>query len=479
MLKGIRAVALLAAAAVALATGPILAQDQEAVFDPVVSATVRIDAVSTGRHGTGWVIEGVDNQNRAGAAVIATSYNIIEGSSEILVHEPGSNEQYHATVLGTDSDRNLAFLEVKDIKARALTLTRTAPKVGRPVWATGYSKAADEAEGPNRLAVNASLKGGRFSRDLRGPVSLESRADVNQLEHDATLLPGFEGGPLVDRCARVVGVNMKSGAKLTHRANLLIQAAAGVMNALKADEVIKAARDKGVDITVKDGEDCGGGSSVAPAAPGASVATAQPNGSAAAPAASQGSAGRLWEMFQSGSTALLLALAGLLGLIALGFGVYTLTRRQAAQATGWEPVPAAPAADPQPPRETPSRAPSSIPPAAGETKVPVSTLRLTGRGPGGDPIELSFSSGALPKGGAMIGVGANADARIPDDRADHRVSRLHARIGYDGRHFTIEDNKSLNKTYVGGKAIDSHTPTPLVNGERIKLADVELSVSIS
>jgi pSer/pThr/pTyr-binding forkhead associated (FHA) protein len=106
-------------------------------------------------------------------------------------------------------------------------------------------------------------------------------------------------------------------------------------------------------------------------------------------------------------------------------------------------------------------------------------LRLAGRAPGGEPIELSFSSGALQKGGAMIGVGANADARIPDNRPDHRVSRLHARIAYDGRHFTIEDNKSLNKTFVGGNAIESHVPTILVNGERIRLADVELSVSIS
>ncbi|MEA3033487.1 MAG: hypothetical protein QOH86_1503, partial [Sphingomonadales bacterium] len=245
------------------------AQDDEAAFDPVVSATVRVDAVSTGRHGTGWVIEGVDLQNRAGAAVIATSYNIIEGSSQIRVSEPGSPEPYLATVLGTDSDRNIAFLEVKDVKAHALTLTRTTPKVGRGVWATGYSKTTDQAEGPNRLAVNASLKGGHLSRTLRGPVSKETRAPVDQIEHDATLLPGFEGGPLVDHCARVVGMNMKSGAEVARRKDLVIEASAGVMNALNADEVIKAANDKGVKIDVKDG-DCGPGA--AAATPAAAVA---------------------------------------------------------------------------------------------------------------------------------------------------------------------------------------------------------------
>jgi hypothetical protein len=473
--------AVLALTTLALTGGAAIAQEQEAVFDPVVTATVRIDALGTGRHGTGWVIEGVDTQNRAGAAVIVTSLNIIEKSSEIRVVEPGSTTQYRATILGTDTDRNLAFLEVKDVKARPLTLTRTTPKLGRSVWATGYSKAADEAQGANLLAPNASLKGGRLSRELRGPVSVESRADVNQVEHDATLLPGFEGGPLVDRCARVIGVNMKSGAKVTRRANLLIEGSAGVMNALRSDEVIKAARDKGVKIDVKDGDNCNDAASPPPGV----GATANPTGvaggaqnsttAASPPAGAQpsGFMARLGDTFGSGSSPLLI-LAGLLGLVAIGFGIYALTRRQPAQRGGWEPAPA-PVADPQPVREaSPSRTPT-----LGETKLAESTLRLTGRGPGGEPIELSFSSGAVQKGGKTIGVGDNADVQVPDSRPDHRVSRVHARIAYDGRQFTIEDNKSLNKTFVGGRAIESHVPTQLVNGDRIRLADVELAVSIS
>ncbi len=466
--------ALAAATALAGSAAPAGAQGEEPQFDPVVAATVRIDAVSTGRRGTGWVIQGVDVQNRAGAAVIATSYNIIEGSSEIRVSEPGAAERYYATVLGTDSDRNLAFLEVKDIKARPLVLTRTTPKVGREVWATGYNKASDDAEGPNRLAVNATIKGGRLGRELRGPVSQETRADVGQIEHDATLLPGFEGGPLVDRCARVVGVNMKSGATVTRRANLFIQPSAVVMNALKADEVIKAANDEGVKIEVKDGEGCGSAS--ASAAPVAAVRQS--------PAAAEPPPSTAWSRFtgafDSGSSTLL-ALAALLGIVALGFGIYTLTRRQpSAAGGGWEPTPAGPVRESPPSRDAGASAPTAVagtPP--GETKIAESVLRLSGRGPGGEPIELSFSSAALQKGGAMIGVGANADVKLPDNRAEHKVSRLHARIAHDGRNFTIEDNKSLNKTYVAGKPIESHVPTPLLNGERIRLADVELSVSIS
>jgi S1-C subfamily serine protease len=448
-----------------------VAQDDEAAFDPVVSATVRVDAVSTGRHGTGWVIEGVDVQNRAGAAVIATSYNIIEGSSEIRVSEPGASDPYLATVLGTDSDRNIAFLEVKDVKAHALTLTRTTPKVGRGVWATGYSKTADQAEGPNRLAVNASLKGGHLSRTLRGPVSKETRAPVDQIEHDATLLPGFEGGPLVDHCARVVGMNMKSGAEVARRKDLVIVASAGVMNALNADEVIKAANDKGVKVDVKDG-DCGAAAS--PPNPGVNpVLPGNTQDGNAASGRTFGSGG----LASMSPNAILLGLAALLGLLAIAFGAYTMLRRRPAAAGGWEGPPA-PAPEPA---ETPapSRSTGLAGPPAGETGVPEATLRLTGRGPDGEPIDLSFRSTALQKGGAMLGVGSNADVKIPDNRTQHRVSRLHARIAFDGRHFTLEDNKSLNKTFVGDKALEAHAPTVLVNGDRVRLADVDLAVSIT
>lgn len=464
--------ALAAATALAGLGAPAGAQGQEPDLDPVIAATVRIEAVSTGRRGTGWVIQGVDVQNRAGAAVIATSYNIIEKSSEIRVSEPGSPERYYAIPIGYDTDRNIAFLEVKDVKARPLVLTRTTPKLGWNVWATGYNRASDYAEGPNRLAVNATVKGGRMGRDLRGPVSLETRATVNQIEHDATLLPGYEGGPLIDRCARVVGMNMKSGAEVVRRANLLIEPQAAVMNALKSDEVITAALAEGVKIDVRDGEGCGSAAASPPVPP---VPPKEPVEKEPA-----GALARLTSAFDSGSS-LLLALAALLGIVALGFGIYTLTRRQPSPASGgWEPTPGGPVRESPPSRDAGASAPTSVAGTPlGETKVAESVLRLTGRGPGGEPIELSFASTALQKGGAMIGVGANADVKVPDNRPEHKVSRLHARIAHDGRNFTIEDNKSLNKTYVGGKPIESHVPTPLLNGERIKLADVELSVSIS
>ena len=183
----------LSATALASPSGMVQAKG-EADLVPVVNATVRIEAVSTGRTGTGWVISAADHVNRAGAAVIVTSLNVVKGSSVIKVSEPASDEKRKATILDTDTDRNLAFLEVKDIAASPIPLARQVPGLGRTVHAAGYNRPADASE--VATAATASTKNGSIAREYRGPISLDARAEVNQLELDATLIPG--GGGIFD-----------------------------------------------------------------------------------------------------------------------------------------------------------------------------------------------------------------------------------------------------------------------------------------
>lgn len=445
------AAAALALGAVAVPMVPATAQDDEAVFDPVVESTVRIRIPGTGREASGWVIEPVDAANRAGAAVIITSMSTVEGAGQILVYEATVPTPYEATVLDFDPDRNLVFLEVKDLKAKPIPLSREAPKVGRSVSATGYNFVSDATE--QGQAANAALKGGRLSRELRGRITTEGRADVNQLEHDAALLPGFEGGPLVDNCGRIVGINMKSGGEVVPRSAMFIRRQAGLMYALKVDEIIKSANQYGVKPTFK--EACG------KPEPAPAPVTVQP---VPTPTPTPG----VFETLTR-TPGFLIGLV-VLGLAAVGFGIYMLTRKPATP-------PVAPAA-PAPAPAAPSRARSEQPTAAMDDRKGGRTLRLTGRGPGNEPISLSFTSGELQAKPVTIGVGANADAKIPDNRKDYKVSRLHARLGFDGVNFTIEDNKSLNKTYVGGRELTPNIPVPLMPGDTVRLADVEIQVSV-
>jgi hypothetical protein len=449
-------------------------------LDNAVDSTVRIRGDASGQSSTGWVIQPVDKDNRAGAAVVVTSLAVIDGAKKITVRDPKTGADYAATVLASDQDRNLTFLEVKDLPLAPIPIARTAPRVGQVVYALGYNRQADDSE--ERMAANASSVRGSLSREIQGPISTEARAPVNQLEHDASMLPGFEGGPLLDECANLIGMNVKSGGTVVPRWLLRIQPEARVMNALKYDEVVKAANQYGVKFTP--GASCTGGAAAAPAAASGAPAPAAA-ASTAAPNASGGGSG-VGGLLQSGT---FLAALALLGIVAVAFGIYTLTRRDepvadivADVAPGSQRAPSRPATEAlaaAPAAGTAGTgAATALAADAGTRRVEGQTLRLNGRGPAGEPIEMAFNAADLAAKPAMLGVGTNADVRIPDNRPDHRISRLHARLGHDGRHFTIEDNKSTNGTSVSGRRLAVQTATALVNGDTVALADVTLTVSV-
>ena len=448
----------------------VSAQEDEAVFDGAINSTVRVRSLSTGRSGTGWIIAAADEANRAGAAVIVTSLNTIEGSTAIIVREPNANVDRDATILAVDTDRNLVLLEVKDISAKQIALTRTMPKVGRSVWATGYSLPADRAEGW-RLAVNATIKGGRLGREYRGPISVEARADTNQLEHDAALVPGYEGGPLLDKCGRVVGVNMKSGGDIGRRSRMRIQPTAAIMNSLRADEVIAFAKSSQVEPEILEGESCSGAATANVAPPAGATKPVQ-----AAQTSGQDASSTLFK------NPIFLGLLVILGLAIAAFGFFFLSRKPK-NAEPAAPPKAQPGTQPKPgtPNAGTALAGGSSAPAPGDARKGTTreaTLRLSGRGPDGEAISLEFGATLVKTKPATLGVGANADIKIPDNRTEYKVSRMHAKIGSDGTNFTIEDNKSLNGTKLNGKRLDPHKIETIVNGDVISLADIDLKASI-
>jgi DNA-binding winged helix-turn-helix (wHTH) protein len=67
-------------------------------------------------------------------------------------------------------------------------------------------------------------------------------------------------------------------------------------------------------------------------------------------------------------------------------------------------------------------------------------------------------------------LGRDADVAVP--LVSSTVSRKHARITIKGMTATLEDLGSKNGTFVRGQAVTS--PTPLVDGDRIRIGDCEL-----
>src|SRR5829696_3529492 len=100
-------------------------------------------------------------------------------------------------VLGHDVDGDIAVVGVETGDLRAIEwATDGAPGIGAPVFALSNP-------GGRGLRVTLGFITG-VERSFRGP---RGRRITGSIEHDAPLLPGSSGGPLVSRDGRLLGLN--------------------------------------------------------------------------------------------------------------------------------------------------------------------------------------------------------------------------------------------------------------------------------
>jgi serine protease Do len=120
-------------------------------------------------------------------------------------------------VLGQDVDGDIAVVGVETGELRAIEwATDGAPGIGAPVFALSNP-------GGRGLRVTLGFITG-VERSFRGP---RGRRITGSIEHDAPLLPGSSGGPLVSRDGRLLGLN-------THRLG------EGFYLAIPAEETLRA-----------------------------------------------------------------------------------------------------------------------------------------------------------------------------------------------------------------------------------------------
>ncbi|MEM1194647.1 MAG: serine protease [Pseudomonadota bacterium] len=175
---------------------------------------VRIVVVERGRgepigFGTGFAIS-----NRK----IVTNWHVIEAVRDrryrrgvaVYVVPSEGDDPAPVRVLKVDRDRDLALLQTPEsLSLPRLTLLDHSDIAGQEVVAIGYPISNDLALVDN---VNALLR--RIQRSTP-PVPTDGRIGSKQVfksrvdvwSHSATISPGNSGGPLVDDCGRVVGVN--------------------------------------------------------------------------------------------------------------------------------------------------------------------------------------------------------------------------------------------------------------------------------
>lgn len=189
-----------------LATSPAFSAERECarpltqVFKDVSPSVVFISTVNVnpfkvagrarGGVGSGFLIDGEGH--------ILTNAHVVHGATLIVV-STADGDGTRAEVVGTDPVLDLAVLRVPDWKSPPAVLqlgSSAALEVGEEVAAIGHSFGLEQS-------VTRGIVSGLNRRLLESTTSWLQPL----IQTDAAINPGMSGGPLLDSCGNVVGVN--------------------------------------------------------------------------------------------------------------------------------------------------------------------------------------------------------------------------------------------------------------------------------
>ncbi|MEO1168988.1 MAG: serine protease [Pseudomonadota bacterium] len=118
---------------------------------------------------------------------------------------PSSGEQrYPGTLLASDSRADLALIRMEEGIVEPLTVFTGRPADTGRVAAIGYPGSVDLAENLSATERVQPIPAVRTFGQLSGG---RSRRDVDTLLHTAAMARGNSGGPLIDECGRIIGIN--------------------------------------------------------------------------------------------------------------------------------------------------------------------------------------------------------------------------------------------------------------------------------
>ncbi|WP_209348100.1 trypsin-like peptidase domain-containing protein [Pontixanthobacter sp. CEM42] len=155
-------------------------------------------------HGSGFAVEGDKIVTNHHVIRYAVRYNDVVAA---VIPSEGDDPSV-VSVIDYDSRRDLALLEIKgELRLPPLVLVSNFTSEEAEVTAVGYPGVVDRALGnrsSDKIRAQIPIKGRGFvsqQRDVR---------DVYSIMHSATIAGGNSGGPLLDNCGRVLGVNSSS-----------------------------------------------------------------------------------------------------------------------------------------------------------------------------------------------------------------------------------------------------------------------------
>ena len=485
-------------------------------FETLERSVVRV-VIETGRGsstGTGFVI------NADGYVV--TNHHVIEGAMAIKVVATNTVYLHNARVISQSEELDLAILQVPGLGLPPVTLSLAEPKKGQKVWAIGYPGGADR----ERPADDPTVQDGVIGRVFPGRWNNQGLVII---QHNAPTNPGNSGGPLLDDCGKVIGVNTQASlvvidsplegvTRVPHAAGIYwsshIEESAGILrnNAIvfHHDSAVCLSAAGGIspeeleDTMEKAGEAMQQADQAEQQAAQAGQQAAQA-GQQAAQAEQQAEqaeqqaveAGQQAEQagqkadsaeHKAGDALQKAARAGedtqrlrqaveettkqfvILGLVLAGVALITLMlvlkKPRQQIAHVVEQVTR---------RIGKSGRVEDINKPSGE-KLPTCGLALTGIGNHGNSVHIALPPARFA--GQRLGLSLGRHPELVDEVVnDKNISRRHLRIANRGGQFYVEDLNSTNGTSLNNRRLPPFKPEPLGYGNLITLGSLELSVS--
>lgn len=158
--------------------------------------------------------------------IVVTNQHVVEGGRNIDVAflADGDAESVGADIIWLNRDKDLAILRAyKDLPGAVLPLAKVTTEqlkktdevvaVGFPGAAARMAELIQQGVGSraaaNRLELDATVSVGKIQRQVDAVQRLV-------IQHSANIHRGNSGGPLLDKCGRVIGVNtLQSTAQIT------------------------------------------------------------------------------------------------------------------------------------------------------------------------------------------------------------------------------------------------------------------------
>ena len=398
----------------------------------LVVVAILDDAGDIEGHGSGFFV--------STAGHLLTNQHVVTGAQNIWVVGEALNKDKKATVIWVSPKNDLALLKI-DIKgSEPLTFSTLRPEPGESVYAFGY---------PDTVFRNAAVYGvdtpsstvtkGIIQQYFKGRLS-SKLSELWLVQHTAELRPGISGGPLLNECSEVVGINAKgvsNDGDLTDYFSIAVEnLTSGVSRKVKLNTTSVPCK---VNLQSAESENI---------APVEQEKTERQPSSKAPPSEIT------WVKLLL--VLILFVIAGLLAFLFLNRKSQNSAAPQ--RSSEHNPMP------------MPSRADDKTPSTSHQT-----LMILSGFDSYGAPLKLTIKrSAALSERGLVIGRIPNFSDLLIKDR---QISSAHLHVTYEQNILKIADMNSTNGSKINGQVMQCFVKHTISVGDTLDLADINFTAS--